>query len=134
MFKAFFARRPICITIHAASAALGVLLFCHPEIAAGQSSHSAQDKLAFVDPFIGTGPDGHTFPGATVPFGMVQLSPDTQIRPFKQSYKWASGYRYEDTTILGFSHTHFSGSGHSDLGDVLASTNLRRCAARTRRY
>jgi hypothetical protein len=50
---------------------------------------------------------------------MVQLSPETQIRPFKQSYKWASGYRYEDTTILGFSHTHFSGSGHSDLGDVL---------------
>jgi putative alpha-1,2-mannosidase len=54
-----------------------------------------------------------------VPFGMVQLSPDTEIRPFKQSYKWASGYRYEDTTILGFSHTHFSGSGHSDLGDIL---------------
>ena len=72
-----------------------------------------------VDPFIGTGPEGHTFPGAAVPFGMVQLSPDTQIRPFKQSYKWAAGYRYEDTTILGFSHTHFSGAGHSDLGDVL---------------
>ena len=72
-----------------------------------------------VDPFIGTGPEGHTFPGATVPFGMVQLSPDTQIRPFKQSYKWAAGYRYEDRTILGFSHTHFSGAGHSDLGDVL---------------
>ncbi len=78
-----------------------------------------QSKVAMVDPFIGTGPDGHTFPGATVPFGMVQLSPDTQIRYYKQSYKWAAGYRYEDTTILGFSHTHFSGSGHSDLGDVL---------------
>ena len=72
-----------------------------------------------VDTMIGTGAEGHTFPGATVPFGMVQLSPDTQIRPFKQSYKWAAGYRYEDTTILGFSHTHFSGAGHSDLGDVL---------------
>lgn len=72
-----------------------------------------------VNPFIGTGTDGHTFPGATVPFGMVQLSPDTQIRHFKQSYKWAAGYRYEDTTILGFSHTHFSGAGHSDLGDFL---------------
>ena len=72
-----------------------------------------------VDPFIGTGPDGHTFPGATSPFGMVQLSPDTQIRPFKQSYKWAAGYRYDDSTILGFSHTHFSGAGHSDLGDFL---------------
>ena len=68
---------------------------------------------------IGTGPDGHTFPGATVPFGMVQLSPDTEIKSFKQSYKWAAGYRYEDHTILGFSETHFSGSGHSDLGDFL---------------
>jgi predicted alpha-1,2-mannosidase len=77
------------------------------------------DPLKFVDPMIGTGAEGHTFPGATTPFGMVQVSPDTQIRPFKQSYKWAAGYRYEDTTILGFSHTHFSGAGHSDLGDVL---------------
>jgi predicted alpha-1,2-mannosidase len=80
---------------------------------------AADPKLAMVDPFIGTGPDGHTFPGATVPFGMVQLSPDTQVKYFRQSYKWAAGYRYEDTTILGFSHTHFSGSGHSDLGDIL---------------
>jgi predicted alpha-1,2-mannosidase len=79
----------------------------------------AADAYAAVDPLIGTGPDGHTFPGATVPFGMVQLSPDTQIRNFKQSYKWAAGYRHEDTTILGFSHTHFSGAGHSDLGDIL---------------
>ncbi len=78
-----------------------------------------RDPLKLVDPMIGTGPEGHTFPGATAPFGMVQLSPDTQIKYFKQSYKWAAGYRYEDTTILGFSHTHFSGSGHSDMGDVL---------------
>jgi predicted alpha-1,2-mannosidase len=78
-----------------------------------------RDPLKMVDPMIGTGPEGHTFPGATAPFGMVQLSPDTQIKYFKQSYKWAAGYRYEDTTILGFSHTHFSGSGHSDMGDVL---------------
>ena len=74
---------------------------------------------AAVDVFIGTGGDGHTFPGATRPFGMVQLSPDTQVRPFRQSYPWAAGYRYEDDSILGFSHTHFSGAGHSDLGDVL---------------
>ncbi|HET6654717.1 MAG TPA: GH92 family glycosyl hydrolase, partial [Gammaproteobacteria bacterium] len=74
---------------------------------------------AAVDPFIGTGGDGHTFPGATVPFGMIQLSPDTQIRNFHESYDWAAGYRYDDTTIRGFSHTHFSGTGHSDLGDVL---------------
>ena len=50
---------------------------------------------------------------------MVQLSPDTQTRYFKQSYPWAAGYQYDDPTILGFSHTHFSGAGHSDLGDVL---------------
>lgn len=88
-------------------------------IAASISFAQVPDPIKFVDPMIGTGPEGHTFPGATAPFGMVQLSPDTQIRPFKQSYKWAAGYRYEDTTILGFSHTHFSGAGHSDLGDVL---------------
>ena len=74
---------------------------------------------ADVDPRIGTGGDGHTFPGATVPFGMIQLSPDTAMPDFKHAYKWAAGYRYGDPTIMGFSHTHFSGSGHSDLGDVL---------------
>jgi putative alpha-1,2-mannosidase len=88
-------------------------------LAASISFGQAPDPLRLVDPMIGTGPEGHTFPGATAPFGMVQLSPDTQIRPFKLSYKWAAGYRYEDATILGFSHTHFSGAGHSDLGDVL---------------
>jgi predicted alpha-1,2-mannosidase len=88
-------------------------------LATSVSLAQAPDPLKLVDPMIGTGPEGHTFPGATAPFGMVQLSPDTQIRPFKQSYKWAAGYRYEDSTILGFSHTHFSGAGHSDLGDVL---------------
>lgn len=72
-----------------------------------------------VDPFIGTGGEGHTFPGATVPFGMIQLSPDTQIKPRKEAYGWAAGYRHDDNTIVGFSHTHFSGTGHSDLGDVL---------------
>ncbi|MEG3152087.1 GH92 family glycosyl hydrolase [Sphingomonas sp. ZT3P38] len=77
--------------------------------------------IAAVDPFIGTGGEGHAFPGATAPFGMIQLGPDTDIRPFKQSYKWAAGYRHEDNTILGFSHTHFSGAGHSDLGDILVA-------------
>ena len=110
-----------------AAALVGSVAGAQRALPAGNESVSGGDsglaggnaKLAMVDPFIGTGPDGHTFPGATVPFGMVQLSPDTEIRNFKQSYKWAAGYRYEDTTILGFSHTHFSGSGHSDLGDVL---------------
>jgi predicted alpha-1,2-mannosidase len=74
---------------------------------------------AAVDPFIGTGGEGHTFPGAVVPFGMIQLSPDTQIKPRSEGFGWSAGYRYEDHTIVGFSHTHFSGTGHSDLGDVL---------------
>src|SRR6201996_2135421 len=79
----------------------------------------ASDAFSAVDPFIGTQDGGHTFPGATVPFGAIQLSPDTQTRYYKQSYPWAAGYQYGDPTILGFSHTHFSGAGHSDLGDVL---------------
>jgi predicted alpha-1,2-mannosidase len=79
----------------------------------------APDPTAFVDPFIGTGQDGHTFPGATAPFGMVQLSPDTDSRHIRDNYKWSAGYRYEDSSMLGFSHTHFSGTGHSDMGDVL---------------
>jgi predicted alpha-1,2-mannosidase len=86
---------------------------------AGVCRAAPDDAYSAVDPFIGTQDGGHTFPGATVPFGMIQLSPDTQIRYFKQSYPWAAGYQYQDPTILGFSHTHFSGSGHSDLGDVL---------------
>ncbi|MDE2162981.1 MAG: GH92 family glycosyl hydrolase [Alphaproteobacteria bacterium] len=93
--------------------ALGAM-FATAALAAGPD-----DGYRDVDPFIGTGGGGHTYPGATVPFGMIQLSPDTQILPFKKSYGWAAGYRYDDTTILGFSHTHFSGTGHSDLGDVL---------------
>ena len=80
---------------------------------------TAADHAVDVDPRIGTGGDGHTFPGATVPFGMIQLSPDTAMPDFKHGYKWAAGYQYGDSSILGFSHTHFSGSGHSDLGDVL---------------
>lgn len=91
---------------------LAALVMC----GAAQAQRSAYDA---VDPMIGTGPDGHTFPGASVPFGMVQLSPDTQVRDFRHSYAWAAGYRYTDTTILGFSQTHFSGAGHSDLGDFL---------------
>jgi putative alpha-1,2-mannosidase len=89
--------------------------------AAGASALAAPpgSPAAAVNVFIGTGGDGHTFPGASRPFGMVQLSPDTQLRHFRQSYPWAAGYRYEDNSILGFSHTHFSGSGHSDLGDIL---------------
>ncbi|RYH14658.1 MAG: glycoside hydrolase family 92 protein [Alphaproteobacteria bacterium] len=98
--------------------ALALLAAMIPNLAPAHAAAPGSPAAA-VNVFIGTGGDGHTFPGATRPFGMVQLSPDTQHRHFRQSYPWAAGYRYEDNSILGFSHTHFSGSGHSDLGDVL---------------
>ena len=69
----------------------------------------------FVDPFIGTGGHGHTFPGAMVPFGMVQLSPDTRM----ENWDGSSGYHYSDKTIMGFSHTHLSGTGAPEFCDIL---------------
>ncbi|MBA5630138.1 GH92 family glycosyl hydrolase [Moheibacter lacus] len=76
----------------------------------------AQNYHQYVNPFIGTGGHGHTFPGATLPFGMVQLSPDTRI---DGSWDGCSGYHYSDNLIYGFSHTHLSGTGVSDYGDIL---------------
>ncbi len=83
-------------------------------------------KTQYVNPFIGTAGMGHTFPGACVPFGGVQLSPDTDMIPHNikgkyqpRTYEYCAGYQYDDSTIVGFSHTHFSGTGHSDLGDIL---------------
>jgi predicted alpha-1,2-mannosidase len=76
----------------------------------------AQDFAKHVNPFIGTGGHGHTFPGATVPYGMVQLSPDTRI---DGSWDGCSGYHYDDSTIYGFSHTHLNGTGVSDYGDIM---------------
>lgn len=76
---------------------------------------SAQNNLKYVDPFIGTGGHGHTFPGATVPFGMMQLSPDTRLT----GWDGCSGYHYTDDIVYGFSHTHLSGTGVSDYGDLL---------------
>ncbi len=74
-----------------------------------------KDYTAYVNPFIGTGGHGHTFPGATTVNGMVQLSPDTR------RYGWdaCGGYHYTDTLINGFSHTHLSGTGIGDYGDIL---------------
>ncbi len=72
-----------------------------------------KDFVDYVNPFIGTGGHGHTFPGATVPFGMVQLSPDTKT----DDWDHCSGYHYSDSTILGFSMTHLSGTGIGDYGD-----------------
>lgn len=81
---------------------------------------AAQTTYESVDPMIGTGGEGHTFPGAVAPFGMIQLSPDTDTTcEIRKCYGHAAGYRYDDPTIQGFSMTHFSGAGHSDLGDFL---------------
>ncbi len=92
-------------------------------------SLSAQENISpsdYVNPFIGTDDMGHTFPGAAVPFGMVQLSPETDTVMYsngtgynKDVYRYCAGYQYSDGTIVGFSHTHFNGTGHSDLGDFL---------------
>lgn len=83
-----------------------------------QAPSSSDNALAnlnqFVDPFIGTGFHGHTFPGATRPYALVQLSPDTHIMGWDAS----SGYHYDDRQIYGFSHTHLSGTGIGDLGDI----------------
>lgn len=91
------------------SSGLALLLPC-----ASQGA-DARDPVDYVNPFIGTGGHGHTFPGATTPNGMVQLSPDTR------TLEWdaCAGYHYSDSSILGFSHTHLSGTGIGDLGDVL---------------
>ena len=86
-----------------------------------------QDQLTnYVNPIIGTNGMGHTFPGACAPFGIVQLSPETDTIPHNldgkyqpKVYEYCAGYQYGDKTIVGFSHTHLSGTGHSDLGDIL---------------
>ncbi|MDR1746650.1 MAG: GH92 family glycosyl hydrolase [Tannerella sp.] len=98
---------------------LAVLLFV-------SASVIAQDNLVYVNPMIGTQKMGHTFPGACAPHGFVQLSPDTDTVPHnikgvyqKDAYRYCAGYQYDDPTIVGFSHTHLSGTGHSDLGDIL---------------
>lgn len=90
------------------------------------TSIMSQDLTSYVNPLIGTDKMGHTFPGACAPFGIVQLSPDTDTIPHniegryqKEVYRYCAGYQYSDKTIVGFSHTHFSGTGHSDLGDIL---------------
>lgn len=92
------------------AAVLCLLAGCQPAPSSGLLS----DEIKYVNPFIGTGFHGHTFPGATRPFAMVQVSPDTHIMGWDAS----SGYHYDDREIYGFSHTHLSGTGIGDLGDV----------------
>ena len=85
---------------------LGAMVSCQQPSAPDQF----RDQLVYVNPFIGTGFHGHTFPGATRPFAMVQLSPDTHIMGWDAS----SGYHQDDRQIYGFSHTHLSGTGIGD--------------------
>lgn len=96
--------------------------FCLLKFAVAQQ----QNLIQYVKPIIGTERMGHTFPGATVPFGSVQLSPETDTIPYEVNgkyvpdvYKYCAGYQYTDKTIVGFAHTHYNGTGHSDLGDFL---------------
>ena len=91
----------------------------------------AQEGLTrHVDPFIGTGGNGHTFPGATMPFGMLQLSPDTRLT----GWEGCSGYHYSDHLIYGFSHTHLSGTGISDYGDILLMPTVGKVSLSNRDY
>ncbi|SEW56385.1 GH92 family glycosyl hydrolase [Chitinophaga arvensicola] len=105
-----------------------LLLFFIPFItgcsATTDSQNDKVDVLSFVNPFIGTGGHGHTFPGAAYPSGMVQLSPDTGV----DGWDWCSGYHYSDSTIIGFSHTHLSGTGRSDLLDVMLMPTVGKIA------
>ncbi|MDA0912938.1 MAG: GH92 family glycosyl hydrolase [Bacteroidetes bacterium] len=116
----------------------GMLVQCtSPQNESTQDSpqDSAQDSLVqFVNPLIGTTKMGHTYPGATVPYGMVQVTPQTHFEPFfdadsqynPETYAYCAGYQYADSTILGFVHTAFSGTGHSDLGDLLMMPTVGR--------
>jgi predicted alpha-1,2-mannosidase len=108
-----------------------VLLFCILGLISNGKAEKKHNKFStvnliqYVNPFVGTKNMGHTFPGASAPFGMVQLSPETNFQPMfnkdgsynQEAYRYCSGYQYDDNMIFGFSHTHFSGTGHSDLGD-----------------
>lgn len=74
-----------------------------------------KDYVSYVDPYIGSGAHGHVFVGANVPFGAVQVGPQN----IHKGWDWCSGYHYSDSVIIGFSHTHLSGTGCADLGDIL---------------
>jgi predicted alpha-1,2-mannosidase len=85
----------------------------------GSCKQKSKELYEYVNPFIGTDAHGHTFPGACSPFGMVQLSPDTRLT----GWDGCGGYHYSDSVIFGFSHTHLSGTGISDYGDILLMPN-----------
>lgn len=94
---------------------LTVILTASCKINVDKNQHKESFATNYVDPFIGTGGHGHTYPGATVPFGMLQVSPDNGV----SSWDWCSGYHYSDSIVSGFSHLHLSGTGIGDLADIL---------------
>lgn len=95
--------------------ATGLILAAGCATLAPGGARPTREPIRLADPFIGTGAHGHTYPGATVPFGMVQLSPDNGT----SGWDWVSGYHRPDSILVGFSHTHLSGTGIGDLADVL---------------
>lgn len=108
-----------------------ILILCCWSLYSGQTVVAQKKGLAqkgaktanltqFVNPLVGTAGHGHTYPGATMPFGLVQLSPDTRL----EGWDGCSGYHYSDSIIYGFSHTHLSGVGVSDYGDILFTPML----------
>lgn len=100
-----------------ASVMLGGLLLLLPAACVSQKENLAagREYLRYVDPYIGSGEHGHVFVGANVPLGMVQVGPQN----IHKGWDWCSGYHYSDSVLIGFSHTHLSGTGCADLGDVL---------------
>lgn len=102
---------------HTILAMVGLLFFTHCEKKTTSSEEGNAEKLdltQYVDPFIGTGEHGHTYPGATIPFGMLQVSPINGV----SAWDWCSGYHYSDSIIIGFGHLSLSGTGIGDLNDV----------------
>ena len=91
------------------------LTFFAYSCATPEKTENKTDFTAYVDPYIGSGEHGHVFVGANVPFGAVQVGPQNIFK----GWDWCSGYHYSDSIIIGFSHTHLSGTGCSDLGDIL---------------
>lgn len=103
-------RLSLCIAIASAG-----LIGCNSDSPNSNALEALTGNVKYVDPFIGTGFNGHTFPGAVLPEGMIQLSPDTELMGWHSS----SGYHFDKDTLFGFSHTHLSGTGMGGLGDIL---------------
>src|SRR6187455_1372387 len=95
----------------------GIVLFAVTLSVLRAGPAGAQDRpsTSYVDPFVGTGGHGHTYPGPSLPFGMIQPGPDTRL----SGWDGCSGYHYSDSRIFGFSHTHLSGTGIPDYADIL---------------